>query len=361
MRGSRLLCLAVACGLCGLLFLGGPALAARQAQQEKRVFRVGVLEAGPNWVHDKMLEALAEGFKAKGWQGRVEFPRDARSISSWNPDGRASTPYLAAALMARSDLDCIIGMGTEAALALLANNNRRTPIVAMTLSDPVAAGVAKSEKDSGVDNLTTCIIPNQWLNMLRLFHSVVRFKKLGVMYQDTKPGRTYANLEDARDVAREKGVPLLEYGRLEGGSDAKQCMKGLDALISQGMDAFYVPDVPCFDWTVNDPRPLFEHLAKHKVATFARTGLPLVQLGALMGSCSFDMRPLGEFHAAQMIAIFKGSRPRDLSMIMQDDLGMALNLETARKIGRDFSADVLVSADVIVSRTISLEIVRKWY
>ncbi len=361
MRGTRLFSLAVACVVCGLLFLSGAAQAAKPAPQEKRVFRVGVLEAGPNWVHDRMLEALAEGFKAKGWDKRVEFPKDARSIGAWNPDGRASTPYLAAALMARNDLDCIIGMGTEAALALLANNNGRTPIVAMTLSDPVASGVVKSEKDSGVANLTTCIIPGQWLNMIRLFHSVVKFKKLGVMYQDTKPGRTYSNVEDARDVAREKGVPLLEYGRLESGADAKQCMKGLDALLAQGMDAFYIPDVPCFDWTVNDPRPLFEHLARHKVATFARTGLPLVQLGAFMGSCSFSMLPLGAFHAEQMIAIFKGRRPRDLSMFMKDDLGMALNLETARKIGRDIPSDVLVSADVIVSHTISLEVVRKWY
>jgi len=364
-RGIRVYCLALACVL-GVAF-SAPALGAGKSQAAKarpaaaRVFRVGVLEAGPNWVHEKMLEALETAFKAKGWGDRVIFPPDARKTGAWNKGGRNQTQAYAAELMARQDLDCIIGMGTEAALALMAKNNRHTPVVAMTLSDPIASGLVKNEQDSGVDNLTTAIIPDQWLNMLRMFYSVVHFKKLGVIYTNTRPGRTYANVEDARDVAREKGVPLLEYSSLEGEATAAQCMKGLDALIAKGMDAFYVPDIPCFDWTGNDPRPLFEHLAKHKVSTFARTGVALVQLGALMGSCSFDMRPLGEFHAAQMIAIFQGRKPRELSMITKGDLGLALNLETARKIGRDFSSDVLVSSDVIVSRTLSLDSVRKWY
>jgi len=343
------------------LLAAGAAQAAQAKPKPERVFRVAVLEAGPNWVHDKMLEALKQSLKTKGWGDRIEFPDDARKIGAWSPGGRTATPFLAAKLMHREDIDLIIGMGTEATLALLANNNGKTPVIAMTLSDPVGAGVVKSEKDSGVANLTTCIVPNKWVSMLRLFYDVVHFKKLGVMYQDTKPGRTYTSLEDARDVAREKGAALLEYGRLEAGADAKQCLKGLDWLIGQGMDAFFIPDVPCFDWTVSDPRPLFDRLAKGKVATFARSGLPLVQLGALMGSCSFDMNPLGGFHAQQMVAIFQGAVPRKLSMLMKDDLGLSLNLETAKKLGRDFTADELVSADVIAVRSQDLQSVRKWY
>lgn len=324
-------------------------------------YRIGILEAGPNWVHDKMLAAVHAGLRTRGWDRWIEFPANAHRIGSWSADGRATTAKLAAELMARQDLDCIIAMGTEAALALLAANNGKTPVVGMTLSDPVAAGVVKSDKDSGVSNLTTCVIPNQWISMLRLFYDVIRFKKLGIMYQDTPAGRTYSNVDDARDIAREQGFSLQEYSRLGGDANTNQCLDGIKWLTDHGVDAFYIPDIPCFDWSINDPKPLFTYLTKHNIATFARTGLPLVQLGALMGAFTMDMTALGEFHAGQIAAILDGANPRGLNMLMNDKLGMALNLETAIKEGLDFQADVLVSADVIVAHSIDVETLRKWY
>lgn len=326
--------------------------------QQTKVYRVAVLEAGTNWVHDKMLKALQNALEESGWGDRVQFPADARSINSWTTMGKAGTARMATQFMQRNDIDLVIGMGTEAAQALLACNNGRTPIVAMTLSDPIGSGVVKSGEDSGVDNLTTCVMPNQWLNMLRLFHTVVRFKKLGVVYEDTAAGRTYTSLEDARDVVREKGVRLVEFSHLPRGATVKQCQDGLTWLVDHGVDAVYLPDIPCFDWTANDPRPLLNYLREHKVATFARTGLPLVQLGAFMGAYDFELKPLGKFHAAQMISIFQGTQPRKLNMLMPDTMGLSLNLNTARKMGRDLSPDVLVNADVIVSRDLSLETVR---
>lgn len=361
MQGNKLFAAALVCCLTMLILAPAESPADDRPPASTPRFRIAILEAGPNWMDDRMVEALHASLRAEGWSDRIEFPEDAHKIGAWSPEGRSITLALAAQLMARPDLDCILALDTEAAQALLAKNNGRTPIVAMTLSDPVASGVVWSEKDSGVDNLTTCVIPGRWVNMLRLFHTVVHFKKLGVMYHDTPAGRTYTNLDDARDVAREKGVALVEYRQLEGADEPQQCRRGLEWLIERGIDAFYIPDIPCFDWSVNDPRPLFELLRQHKVATFARTGLPLVQLGAQMGSCSLSLAPLGDFHAAQIIAILQGAKPRSLNMVLPDDLKLSLNLETAKRLGRDFSAEVLVSADVIVAKSIDLQTVRKWY
>lgn len=345
--------------LAAALAFAAPGGKKQPPQPQAKVYRVAVLEAGTNWVHDKMLKALQIALEESGWGDRVQFPADARSINSWTTMGKAGTQRMAAQLMQRTDIDLVIGMGTEAAQALIASNNGRTPIVAMTLSDPIGSGVVKSAEDSGVDNLTTCVMPNQWLNMLRLFHTVVRFKKLGVIYEDTAAGRTYTSLEDARDVVREKGVRLVEFSHLPRGATVQQCQDGLAWLVSNGVDAVYLPDIPCFDWTTNDPRPPLNYLREHKVATFARTGLPLVQLGALMGAYDFDLKPLGKFHAAQFISIFQGVQPRKLKMLMPETMGLSLNLNTARKMGRDLSPDVLVNADVIVSRDLGLETVRK--
>lgn len=337
----------------------GAGPADESAQPSQRLYRIGIFEADANWENGKMLDAVRASLRAKGWDKKIEYPPDAFKSGAAGDGEQAAR--MAGELMDRKDLDCIFAMGTVATQALLARNNGRTPIVGMTLSDPVSSGVVKSTKDSGVDNLTTCVIPNRWRNMLRLFNAVVRFKKLGVIYHDTPAGRTFTNVEDARDVTREQGVALLEYKSLESEPDTRQCLKGIDWLIGQGMDAFYIPDEPCFDWSLNDPRPLFEHLNAHHIATFARIGLPLVQLGAMMGSWYTDLRPLGDFQAAQVIAILQGAVPRTLNMIKPDELGLAVNLGTAREVGRDFSEEALVSADVIVARAIDLQTVRQWY
>lgn len=350
--------------VCALLLAAATASLAQggrkqTAQPQNKVYRVAVLEAGTNWVHDKMLKALHAALAEKGWGDRVQFPADAHSINSWTTMGKAGTMRMAAQLMQRTDIDLVIGLGTEAAQALLACNNKRTPIVAMTLSDPIGSGVVHNAEDSGVDNLTTCVMPDQWLNMLRLFHTVVRFKKLGVLYEDTAAGRTYTSLEDARDVVREKGARLIEFPHLKRGASVSECKSGLEWLVTNGADAVYLPDIPCFDWTTDDPRPLLNYLREHRVAAFARTGLPLVQLGALMGAYDFELKPLGMFHAGQMISIFQGVQPRKLKMVMPDAVGLSLNLKTAKMMGRDLSPDVLVNADVIVSRDLSLDTVRK--
>jgi len=346
-----------------LLTSVAPSLAAndrkRTAPATVKTYRVAVLEAGQNWMHDRIFKAVQLALAEKGWSDKVQFPTDAHSINTWTTMGKAGTMRMAAQLMQRKDIDLIIAMGTEPAQALLACNNGHTPVIAMTLSDPIGSGVVKNAQDSGVNNFTTCVMPDQWLNMLRLFHTVVRFKKLGVIYEDTAAGRTYTSLEDTRDVVREKGAALIEFPHLKRGASVNECQAGLMWLVSSGVDAVYLPDIPCFDWTANDPRPLLNYLREHKVATFARTGLPLVQLGALMGAYDFDLKPLGKFHAAQMISIFQGTQPRKLKMVMPDAMGLSLNLKTARMMGRDLSPDVLVNADVIVSRDLGLDTVRK--
>lgn len=362
-RWYRLFAAALCCVL--LLAAASPSLAGGRKKAraprapQTRVYRVAVLEGGINWVHDKMLAALKAGLAEKGWANRVEFPADAHEISSWTTMGRAGTRRMAAELMQRKDIDLIIAMGTDPAQELLACNNGRTPIVAMTVSDPIGSGIIKSERDSGVDNLTTAIAPDQWLNMLRLFHTVVGFKRLGVLYEDTPAGRTYTNLDDVRDAVREKGTGLEEFPHLQSGASMRECLAGLEWLVSRRVDAVYLPDIPCFDWTLSDPRPLLNYLREHRVATFAHTGMPMVQLGALMGAYDFNLKPLGRFHAAQLISIFQGVQPRRLKMVVPNAMGLSLNLKTARMMGRDLSPDVLVSADVIVSRDLKLEDVRK--
>ncbi len=84
----------------------------------------------------------------------------------------------------------------------------------------------------------------------------------------------------------------------------------------------------------------------------------MVQVGALMGASIYDLKRVGAFHAGQIAAILNGQRPSALPMNLTLELGLSLNLQTAKAIGVDFPMEVLVSTDAIVVTTDTLDEVR---
>jgi len=264
----------------------------------------------------------------------------------------AKLPVVAAELMQREDLDLVVGMGTAAVKALLAANNGRTPILGMGMADPVAAGIVRDITDSGVDNFTCQVVADRWTTMFRVFHDVVRFKKLGILYQDTPDGRVYAALDDVRAVAPELGFEIAGYGGLSTAETDDECRQGLHKLREEGMDAFFIGPLNCFDWDSNDVGALLEMLNDWKIPTFARDGSDFVKAGALMGFSTWNFGPTGEFLANQAVAVLTGSTPRSVPMLDRMEPTIAINFETAAKIGFHFPLDVLVVSDEIFERTI---------
>ena len=254
-------------------------------------------------------------------------------------------PELAKQLLQRKDIDLVVGMGTAAVKALLAVNDGRLPILGMGMADPIAAGVVKSAQDSGTDNFTCRVEVDRWSSMFRVFYDVVRFHKMGIMFQNSQEGRVYAALGDAQAIASELGFSLVLYDGLSSAESTDECRKGLEELHKQGMDAFFIGPLNCFDLGGQGMAPLLQELNQWKIPTFARDGSEYVKAGALMGFSTWNFGPSGIALAAQAHAILGGTQPRSLPMLDQSEPSIALNLATAKAIGFDFPFDVLVTAD----------------
>src|SRR3546814_17102349 len=65
-----------------------------------------------------------------------------------------------------------------------------------------------SAADSGRDNLHTRIEPERYQRQVRLFHEIVPFKQLGIVYEDSEAGRTYAAVSAVEQVGRELGFAI---------------------------------------------------------------------------------------------------------------------------------------------------------
>lgn len=344
-----------------LLLWGGVALAASAdttratpdaAVRLPRPKVAAYFEAGPYWEFSLLQAQIVAALKQRGVDHDIVFPDRLHISPGWNA---SEQEYRARAreLMADPSVDVIISMGTAASKALLAENNGHTPILSADVADPVGAGLVDPVTGKGPPNLTIHYIKDKWFKVFALFHQAIPFRRLGIMYHDSPEGLSYSNLREAREVARERGFTLVEYPHLDKAESPETCAKGLDWLIREGVDAFYISALNCFDWTQADPQPMLDQLNAHRIKTYARDGSVHVRRGALMGLSTLDYAPLGRFYADRMAAqlgLLTADTPLEGDAYTPK---IALNLVTAARLDMDLPMFLLISADELFDSTLA--------
>lgn len=310
--------------------------------------RIGYIEAGPFWVYTHTLAAFKQSM-LKHKEFAEEFPPELHISLGWDK-GQEEMDAAVKALMERDDVDLILGAGVSACRTLRTKGNGKIPVIGMGMSDPLLAGVIASPDDSGADNFTCEVVVDRWKQMFRVFHDVVGFKKLGVLYSNLLEGVIDSGLSDAMEVGRERGYEVVAHKMPDEGTES--CFDGLRVLYEAGIDAFFLGPLSCFDWESADPIPLLERLGReYQLPTFARDGSIFVQGGALMGFATWDFDKIGERLAERATAIFQGVVPRTLPMRVRMEPIISINLQTAREIGFDFPFEVIIAADDIYVTT----------
>lgn len=309
-------------------------------------------EAGPYWEFSLLQKEITKALQQRGVGQYIVFPNELHISPGWNaPD----SVYRAEArkLMDNPAIDVIISMGTEATKALLLENNGKTPIMSVDVADPAGAGIVDPVTGKGAANLTIRYTKNKWFKVFALFHEALPFRRLGIMYHDSPEGLSYSNVREAREVARERGFNLVEYPFLDKAESIESCTKGVNRLMQQGIDAFYISALNCFDWTQADPQKIFDILNAEKIKTFARDGSVHVSKGALMGLSTLDYVPLGKFYADHMAAKLGLLPPNTQLEEAAYTPKIALNLVAAQKMGMDLPLVLLISADELFDATLA--------
>lgn len=334
---------------CAVLFFVLSTIFFTNTAFSQKIYKIGYIEGGTYWIFDKTMEAINRSVNNSDLPGKLLFLENAKFSPGW--DNLDKLDDNANNLMKRDDLDLIISAGTDATRSILKANNFKTPIVAMGVSDALGSGFVKNKNKSGINNFTVRIVPERFERMFKIFHEVVGFKKLGLIYPDTKSGRKYTNLEAAKNVSRVLGFEIVEY-KLKN-EDTSGCLNGLKELRKKGMDAFFIPSLLCFDWDKSDVASLLNYLKENNIPTFARNGSKYVRAGALIGFSTLDFSKRGDFLSDKIIRILKGVKPLDLNMIDNAAPKISFNLQVAAEIGFDPPFDILAATDELYNEIIS--------
>lgn len=369
-----LLCMAVFISNVPVVAAGQRDVSTAPKTDNGKKWRIGYYEGGEYVDYQKIFAETINGLMKLGWieqaylppqKGEqtkqlwnwlateakskyLQFVKDAHYSANWDDKLRINT---AAAIIKRlnkkKDIDLMIAMGTWAGQDC-ANNDHSTPTEVMSASDPLAAGIIKSIEDSGYDHVHAQIDPYRFERQIRVFHDIFGFKKLGICYEDTETGRSYAAIDKVEKVAKERDFQVVRSFTKSDVADTKlaeeSVKKAFHELVNK-VDAIYVTQQGGINY--RSIPELVEIANANQIPTFSQSGSEEVKYGFLASISQAGFKYIGEYHAEIMAKILNGAKPRELPQLFEEPPKIAINLKTAEVIEFDPPVYILLAADEI--------------
>lgn len=300
----------------------------------------------------KRVDTTLDELVKSDYSDYIEFSKELYFDFEWDKN-RASNQKFKKIINNNGTVDCIISFGTASSQVISSMEGLTTPVYVTAVSDPVASEIITSVNDSGHDYLSAFTDPGRFERQVKLFHNVVKFNKLGLLYTDTKAGRSYAALEDVKKVADELGFEIVASTDLiEEDNNPNAPAKYLEALrkIAPQVDAVYLTiQAGLTDESISD---IMKVINEYKLPTFAMEKRNYVQKGVLMSISAYEDKSVGKFNTDRVLRMLKGEKPRELNMIFNITPSIAVNLKEAELIGFDIPVDILGSADEVFNEIV---------
>ncbi|MBR9867181.1 MAG: ABC transporter substrate-binding protein [Oceanospirillales bacterium] len=281
-------------------------------------------------VHSDYLEFLPDGFYSAGWDRNYRTVLRERAISRLNQE---------------NEVDLLLAMGTWAGVDMAVDRHAVSTMV-ISVSDPRSIGLIR-DPGNAYQHIYVTEDPLRYERQIALFHDLIRFKTLGVAYEDSFEGRSYASVDTIQRLAKERNFKVVSCFTKSDVADqslANQSVVNCFRELVTQVDAVYVT----VQGGVNsDTIPVLVDIAnQHRIPTFSQYGQNEVKQGYLMSlSQARGFPEEGQMLADVAIGIFKGAVPASLANHSAEANRITLNLKTAEQIGLYLNAELLAAAD----------------
>ncbi len=347
---------------------------------EGKKWRVGYYEGGDYIDYQTIIIATVEGLTALKWIEKPEIPKqegsqtkelwkwlsanvksdyiefvaDGHYSANWDKELRPRmTEEIFNRLSTKKDIDLIIAAGTWAGQDLsqgLGAGRYKTPTMVISTTDPIGSKIIKSAEDSGNEYLHARVSPMRYARQIQLFHEITGFKTLGIAYENSETGRSYAAADLLEKAGQERGFQIIPCYTQSDVPDqktaedsVKQCFeelgkKKVDALyvsVQRGVNKKSIPD-------------LVKIANAHKIPTFSQSGSQEVKYGFLMSLAqTAGFKASGNFYAETMAKIFSGAKPGQLDQVLEAPQRIAINEKTAELIAFEMPIEFIEVVDEV--------------
>src|SRR5215813_4991727 len=322
--------------LASILFAGAVLAAAviAEAQQPKKIPRIGYLAATSLSANAVLIEAFRQGLRELGYAEGKNIVIEWRSA-----EGKLDRLPAFAAELVHLKVDVIVTAGQSSTRP--ANEATRTiPIVMAQNPDPVGAGFIASLARPG-GNITglsslTPEISGKRLELLK--ETVPRLSRVVVLGTSTTPSNAQALRET--ELAAGALTVKLQYLDVRGSKDIETAFR---AASKERAEAVLVLGGP----VLSSQRAQVVELAgnSHLPAIYGQP--ETVEAGGLM-SYSVSYTDLYRRAATYVDKILKGAKPADLPVEQPMKFELVINLKAAKQIGLTIPPNVLLRADKVI-------------
>jgi len=322
-------------GLSVIAFVLVVAGAVAQAQQPKKVPRIGILFPSTAATTTHLLEAFKRGLRELGYvegQNLLLEPRYG--------EGKAEQLPVLAAELARLKVDVIVAV-TNSVIEAVRQATPTIPIVTPNSSDPVGSGFAASLARPG-GNVTGLTAFSPELNGKRLEllkETITRLSRVALLLNPNVPGSAL-DLKETELAARSLGLRIQSL-EVRDVSDIDSAFK---TMAKEGADALTM--FPGHPGLFVNRKKIVELARKNRLPAMYSIS-EFVDAGGLM--FYGPDRLVGYRRAAYYVdKILKGSKPGELPIEQPTKFELIINLKAAKQIGVTIPPNVLARADRVI-------------
>ncbi|TYQ18176.1 UNVERIFIED_CONTAM: ABC-type uncharacterized transport system substrate-binding protein [Acetivibrio alkalicellulosi] len=334
-------------------------------------WKVGYLESESFIIFTETLVAIIRGFQELGWiedspqLNTILKHDDSRIIWNWLSSNDVS-PYLEfdsssfynlketdsthiiQKYNAHNDLDFIIVMGTAAG-NLLSNNLKNTNIFVFAASNAVSSGIIDSVEDSGKDNVWAHMDEYRFNRQISAFYDMFKFKKLGVVYEDSDIARIYSAINELESLSKEKNFTIIKQHVTEPLTSEEflayyENLKTAYEYLSQNVDAMYITIASIDSQRLPE---LLKPFYEKNIPVLSQLGSSEVENGALITVSVMDTINVGRFGAHTIVKSLQGVNLRDLDQSYQSTPKITLNSHVAKKINYKLPFELVIVIDEV--------------
>lgn len=309
-----------------VLMMGMAACTNKEESNESGKLRVGIIQIVENGAFEDMRNGFMDRLEELGYtEDKIEFEYK-------NAQGDMTNLNSICQDMVNKKVDLIAAIATPAAQAIV-NMESDIPIIFISLSNPVAAGVITEMEtpDKNATGTSNAIPINEIFELSDKLTPGI--ESYGLIY-NTGEVNSINTINNAKEYLDSRG---LEYVEVTVASSAEVQQAAL-ALVDK-VDAIFVPN----DSVVQSAMAQVADAAKEAGIPVYGSSAVMVDSGAF-ATISIDDVQIGAISADMADKVFKGSQISEIPAIVVSEFTTVINIKTAETIGIELSQEILDSA-----------------
>ncbi len=270
-----------------------------------------------------------------GSRYNVQLPPDRILDAEWSAEN--ATAYYAR-LMEDRQVDIVLGFGPLAGTVIAKAQVYPKPVIIVGILDPELQSIRLVGKNiSNVHNLTYLLFNRSIARDLKTFYRVYPYKKVGIVFHGSLLDLIPLENDNLRNVMAETGSEFVPLPVREGIEDVLSSLDGVDAIYLGYLEQF----------EGDEKVHLIDELNARGIPTFGFSRRDVNQ-GALAGTMPEENLPkIWRRIALNVESILEGEDAADLPVTFSFEQKIAINMETARKIGFSPKFTILSEAELI--------------